>query len=170
MGQILTDDPPISEKKNEPACTHRSRRPGIVILSVLRWYFRLGRTIKAANNAVVAKLTLSHLDNATQSKVVGRALAIGQDLRGGITGLNLSEVQELLLTSLAMLELGTPPAYKRMKLRHVIRNPFLAVVPHRRVLCMLSRAVGESEGIDLTIDDRDPMIAELVSRLNKQTD
>ncbi|MFM0077179.1 hypothetical protein PQQ86_39200 [Paraburkholderia sediminicola] len=142
----------------------------IAILSVLRWYVRLGRTIKAANNAVVAKLTFGQLDNATQSKVVGRALAICQDLRGGLTRLNLSEVQELLLMSLAMRELGIPPAYERMKSWHVIRNPILAIVPHSRVLRMVSSAVGESEGIDLTIDDRDPMIAELVSRLNKRTD
>jgi hypothetical protein len=84
--------------------------------------------------------------------------------------LKLSEVQELLLMSLAMRELGIPPAFRHVRSWHLVRNPFLAITPGSRILRMVSRSVSESEGVELTIDDRDPWVDDLVSRIKQRPD
>jgi hypothetical protein len=143
---------------------------GLVLFVVWQWYVRMDRRVKAANNAVIAKLTFGRLDKDMQFNVIGRSLAICHELRGGLAGLNLSEVEELLLFSLAMRELGIPPAYRHMKSWHLIRNPFLAIRPDSRILRMVSRSVSETEGVELTIDDRDPWADSVVSRLKQRRD
>ncbi|ADG20887.1 hypothetical protein HDG35_007273 [Paraburkholderia sp. JPY681] len=109
-----------------------------VVILVWRWYARSERIVKAANNAVAAKLTFSRLDRASQAEVAGRALAICHHLRGEPADLEkFSEPQQLLLMSLAMYELHIPPAIPYMKTWNVVRNPFLAIPPDSRTLDMV---------------------------------
>jgi hypothetical protein len=135
-----------------------------------RWYARVGREVKAANNAVAAKLTFAQLDGPTQAAVVGQALSIcHQLLREPRDLAELSEPQQLLLASLAMYELGIPPALSYMKTWNVVRNPFLAIRPNSRTLEMVAKAVSDSEGVELTIDQRDPWAERIVSKLPQKS-
>jgi hypothetical protein len=140
-----------------------------VVILVWRWYARSERIVKAANNAVAAKLIFSRLDRAAQSEVAGRALVICHHLRGEPPDLDrFSEPQQLLLMSLAMYELHIPPAITYMKTWNVVRNPFLAIPPDSRTLDMVAKAVSKSEGVELTIDQRNPWAERIASQLRKK--
>jgi hypothetical protein len=140
-----------------------------VLVLAWRWYARRDREVKAANNAVAAKLTFSRLDRPSQAEVAGRALAICHQLRGEPPDFeNFSEPQQLLLMSLAMYELKIPPALTYMKTWNVVRNPFLAIPPNSRTLEMVAIAVSKSEGVELTIDQRNPWAERIASQLRRK--
>lgn len=142
----------------------------VVVLLVLgwRWYVRHDRVVKAANNAVAAKLAFSRLDASARNAVAGRALAICHQLRGEPPDLErLGEPQQLLLMSLAMYELNIPPPLAYMTTWYVVRNPFLALPPNSRTLDMVARAVSRLEGVEITIDQRSPWAARMASQLRQ---
>ncbi|MFM0174757.1 hypothetical protein PQR33_36130 [Paraburkholderia sediminicola] len=130
----------------------------VVLLIAWRWYARRDREVKAANNAVAAKLTFSRMSGDDQTLVTARAHQICERLRGEKPDFSkFSEPQKLLLMSLAMYELEIPPAIEYMKRWNVVRNPFLAISGNSRTLEMVAAAVSRSEGVELTIDQTHPV-------------
>ena len=127
----------------------------IVALMLWRWYARNDRKVKAANNAVGAKLTFMRITEKERMSVLARSESIKRRLWGGVPSVRFNEVQELLLMSLAMRELRVPCALRYKKDWHIVRDPFMALRPDSRILQMVAQIVGESEGIDLSIDPKD---------------
>lgn len=139
------------------------------VLIAWRWYARRDREVKAANNAVAAKLTFERLGKAEQVKVSARAYEICERLRGEKPDFSkFSEPQKLLLLCLAMYELDIPPALKYTKRWYVVRNPFLAIGGDSKILEMVLSAVNRSEGLDLTIDQTHPVYSALAAKMARK--
>lgn len=112
---------------------------------------------KAAVNVLLAKYTFSHLDPATQHLVVAQVknvMALGYQ---GVSSefindrfSKLSEVELCLFMSLAMSDMGIPPALAGHTWHH-IRNPFVALLNGQKSIEMAQYQLEKNHGVRIDL-------------------